>query len=392
MAATHQVDNLAPPFSRHSLLAQTIFGCLIAAMVALSGCDKTDPIITYRVPKKVPEELRTPQDRMLAAMVPNGDQVWFFKVTGPETAVSTISDSFRSFVEDVQFNDGSPDLSQLPDGWRKGGDKPMRFASIDIETPGKQLDVSVSQLGRLDDYDAMVAMNVNRWRNQLALPNSDQRWAEAAEIKVAAADGKSVWVDLVGEGGDSPMTPPFASGAAPFAGGAAPFAGGGQPPMTAAPQTRDAGLPAQQAQQTQPDERLTFDRPTGWRDGKMSTMRMAAFNVGPEDAPAEITVIPAGGDLRGNVARWIGQVREGKSPDDVVDQAMEDAIDVTVDGRPGQRFYLTSEDEAGQAIDATIVPLDGGMSLFIKMTGPAKTVSGESEAIADFLKSLKLKL
>ncbi len=52
---------------------------------------------------------------------------------------------------------------------------------------------------------------------------------------------------------------------------------------------------------------------------------MAAFSVGPEDSAAELTVIPAGGDLRGNVARWIGQVRGDQAPDEMVDKALADA-------------------------------------------------------------------
>jgi hypothetical protein len=129
----------------------------------------------------------------------------------------------------------------------------------------------------------------------------------------------------------------------------------------------------------------------------MSTMRMAAFDVGPEDATAEITVIPAGGDLRGNVARWIGQVRGDVPPDDVVDAAMDAGTEVDVDGRPGKRFFLTGDDAKSDekdatAIDATIVSMDGGMSLFIKMTGPPKTVAQQSDAIVEFLASLKLKL
>ena len=125
-------------------------------------------------------------------------------------------------------------------------------------------------------------------------------------------------------------------------------------------------------------------------------MRLAAFNVGPENQSAEITVITAGGDLRGNVARWLGQVRNGTVPDEVVDQALENAREVTVAGKSGKRFLLLSEKDADPrlAIDATIVPLgdDGASSLFIKMTGPAKTVENQVDAITLFLKSLNLNL
>jgi hypothetical protein len=390
------------------LLIAIAVGC---GVLVSGGCDSVDPIVTYRVPTKLPEELQQSESeqsssRMLAAMVPSGDQVWFFKVTGPESAVGLIESDFRDFVENISFADGSPRLDSLPSDWKRSGEKPMRFASIDVDTPDKQLDISVSNLARQDDYDAFVAMNVNRWRGQLSLGDSADKWADGEPINVAAADGPSVWVDLVGTGGGgSPMTPPFANGAGPFAGGGAPFASGGSTPPSVPPTVTPPNSPAPSSNfsptsdaETGPaDSRLSFDTPDGWRPGRMSTMRMAAFDVGPEDATAEITVIPAGGDLRGNVARWIGQVRGDVPPDDVVDAAMDAGTEVDVDGRPGKRFFLTGDDAKSDekdatAIDATIVSMDGGMSLFIKMTGPTKTVAQQSDSIVEFLASLKLKL
>lgn len=351
----------------------------LLAAATIAGCESSDPIVTYTIDTNMPEQLRAGNDRMLAAMLPKGDKVWFFKVSGPEKAVGAIEDSFREFVGGIEFADDAPDLQELPEGWRRGGEKPMRFASIDVETPTKQLDISISNLSRQEDWDDQVSMNVNRWRGQLGLDPSDEKWAAADEFDIAAADTTSVWVDIVGQPSGASMTPPFTGGMGmgmgnPHQAASSPPSGSSPPPAT-------------------PDPRLKFDRPDGWRDGRMSSMRMAAFNIGPEDSPAELTVIPAGGDLRGNVARWLGQIRQGDVPDEVVDQAMADAQAVDVDGRQGQRFLLTGEDpESGTAIDATVVPMDDGMSLFVKMTGPAKTVLEQSDAIASFLSSLELNL
>ncbi len=344
-------------------------------LVAVAGCNRIEPIVTYTVPTEVPQKLQAGKDRMLAAMLPIDDQVWFYKVTGPEDAIASIESTFRAFVEAAEFKDGAPVLADLPEGWRLGAEKAMRFATINVQTPSKQLDISVSKLGRQEDWEEQVKMNVNRWRGQLGLSPSQDKWAEGVEFDVAAADAKGIWVDLLGDptSGGSPMMAPFARDIA---------AG----PMSEIPQ-------ASPDDTAEPDPRVKFERPDGWRDGRMSSMRMAAFNVGPEDSPAELTVIPAGGDLRGNVARWLGQVREQQVPDEVVDQAIAEAKVVKVAGRSGQRFFLTGEDaSSGTAIDATIVPMDGGMSLFVKMTGPAKTVTEQSEAITSFLKSLELNL
>lgn len=356
---------------------------LIASLVVVAGCREPAPIITYDVPTEVPEQLKPGKDRMLAVMLPKGEDVWFFKVTGPEKAVESIEPAFRSFVEQVTFDGDVPALDDLPEGWRRGGEKPMRFATLDVETPLKQLDVSISKLQRQEDWDNQVNMNVNRWRGQLGLENSDDKWAEGKPIQIAAADNDSIWVDLIGEAsGSGGMSPPFANRRPPFA-----SSGAGMPSTAPGPGKGNA-TPA-----AKPDDRLKFERPEGWRDGRMSSMRMAAFNIGPEESQAELTVIPAGGDLRGNVARWLGQVRDGEVPDEVVDAAMAAATKVSVDGRDGQRFFLAGEEsDEGTAIDATIVPMDDGMSLFVKATGPAQTVKQESEAIAAFLESLKLSL
>lgn len=345
---------------------------VLLTFAAIVGCDSSDPIVTYTIDTKVPEQLQVGKDRMLAAMVPKGDQVWFFKVSGPEKPIGEIEATFRRFVSSIEFADDAPVLEDLPARWRRSGEKPMRYASIDVETPDKQLDISISKLARQEDWDNQVNMNVNRWRGQLGLSPSKEKWAEAEEFEIAAADAPGVWVDLLGQPGGATMTPPFASG---------PLGPG---------KVADSATPSQPIS---PTPRLKFERPEGWRDGRMSSMRMAAFDIGPEDSPAELTVIPAGGDLRVNVARWLGQIRGGDVPDKVVDQALADAQAVDVDGRPGQRFLLTGEDpESGTAIDATVVPMDGGGSLFVKMTGPAKTVMEQSDAIASFLDSLQLNL
>jgi hypothetical protein len=119
-------------------------------------------------------------------------------------------------------------------------------------------------------------------------------------------------------------------------------------------------------------------------------MRLASFDVGPEDSVAEMTVIVAGGDLRGNVKRWLGQVIQGEASEEMVDQAIEESAQIQVDGREAQRFLMRDEgDDAAMCIDATIVPLDEQQNVFIKMTGPVKTVESQGDTIGNFLESLQ---
>jgi len=351
--------------------------CLLAALL---GCHHEEPIRTYIIPTDIPRELLPGQERMLGAIVPQEDQSWFFKVMGPEAAIATVASTLREFVSAVEFVDGKPDLSELPAGWQLAGEKPFRFASINIETPEKQLDLSVSSLSRQEDWDREVESNVNRWRGQLGLDPSTENWAGAEPIDVAATEAKAVWVDLVGEsttGSGSGMMPPM-MGSTPSM---APTASA--PPTTTSPPSDNES----------PQSRFKFVAPESWREGKMSSMRWAAFNVGPEEAVAEVTVIPAGGDDRGNVQRWIGQIRSDVS-EEIVDEAMKEAETIEVAGRQAQRFALigdeaVSSEQVQQAIDAIIVPLEPGFSLFIKMTGPASTVTAQHEAMTSFLETLE---
>lgn len=405
---------------------------VFAALFAGAGCDQSPMVVQYDIPLSAPVEFAQESDRRLGALVPIGDQVWFYKVTGPKSEIDSVEKTLRKFVETVTYDDGEPKLDDLPGGWRRqSGERDFRFATVDIPVDGdaasddlaingKMLDLSISSLSRQEDYDEMVVMNVNRWRDQMGLPASNDKFAGGELIEVDSADGQSVWVDLTGKSGDGPMMGggmaggpfsdgPFSSG--PASGGAAgdtaaskPFVDGDQ--MLAEDvdsDPSDSGSGSNQLGSDQLGSEVTagsdgsdgpvrFTKPEPWRPGRGSSMRLAAFNAGPEDAVAEITVIPAGGDLRPNVARWIGQIRGDSPPEDVVDAAMESAEKLSVDGRDGQRFLLLGETDTADAIDATVISLDDGFSLFVKMTGPSATVKAETKRIGDFLNSMKINL
>ena len=376
--------------------------CVFASIVLISliGCDAPPPVTTYRIPTTMPAALLPETNRMVAAIVPTEDSAWFFKILGPRSAVDSVAEPFRDFVKSIEFSDGNPRLTDLPEGWKIGGARRMRFASVTIDTPDKQLDLSISKLGRRGDWDSLVADNVNRWRGQVGLPRTGDRFG-GAEIMERPGDDPSIWVDVAGEvsaAGPS-MTPPFAGGTPPFANSTPPaedpHAGLPRNVQEAAAQAKAEGRkpPTSMPQPEAAASPLQVDAPADWRPGRMSTMRIAAFNAGPEDAQAEATVIVAGGDLKGNVARWIGQVIGGSAEDDLVDRVIEQAEKRTVSGRQGQRFVLMPDDlgkpDASTAIDATIVPIDDSMSLFIKMTGPSTTVAEQAKAMGTFLDSVR---
>ena len=368
---------------------------LFLASFLVVGCQSEDAIETYRVSTKIPEQLLPGKERMLAVMVPQGKQIWFFKVMGPEKSVDGVADQFRAFVKTVTFSErGEPVLGSLPEGWKRGGKKPLRFATIDINTPTKQLDLSVSALGgpKPGDpgWDAYVAQNVNRWRGQIGLDKSDDKWSGGESFEVASADGQAVFVDIVGEPGSGGPSGNMMGNMA---------AGGSTPPFMRQAKSGESGVsPTEESASNAPESDpsssggLKAEAPedSGWRLGKRSMMRLAAFEAGPEDEVAQVTVISARGDLRDNVSRWMGQVQGGTPDDAAVDKMLANAEKLTVSGRPAQRFIIegdASQDQ--QSIDATIVPLsDDGSSMFIKMTGPPETVKAETDSMRTFLETV----
>lgn len=362
---------------------------MLCAISSLAGCEKPEPIREYRVSKMFPAALKA-SDRMLGAMIPDGDQVWFYKISGPSDAIDFAQRDIRSVISAATFADGQPQIGDLPDGWvRESEKRPMRFATILVNTPSKQLELAISSLPKSGDWDEQVAMNVNRWRGQMKLEESNDRWAGATELTLdQPTDPPAVWVDLSGEMGPGPSMAPFAGGGS--IGGPVASPSGAASGATASTGPSAATTPATAPS---PENGIKYVVPEGWRAGKMSAMRMAAFDIGPEDQSAELTIIMAGGDLRGNVDRWLGQVRGDTPPSEVVDAAMDAAVALKVSGRDAQRYYLSDgkgDETDGQMIDATIVPMENGISMFIKATGPAKTLVDQREAIGKFLESLAL--
>ena len=380
-------------------------GLLLVTLIA--ACDSPPPIRTYEIRTDVPPTLAG-DERMLGLMVPEPDSAWFFKVVGPKEAIRYAEAPIRDFLGKVRFAEGKPDLKELPQGWVMGTERPMRFATLLIDTPTRELEMSISQLPRSEKWDEQVALNVNRWRGQMGLEDSTDPLAGAEKFALTSlgeSPDSPAWVDLAGR-----MNPN--AGAMPGAGGMPPFASGGPPgagPPSAGPPSAgppDQARPSQAppnpgppgATPTPADNAGStaagpkFVAPPEWRAGKMSMMRLAAFQIGPTDRQAELTIIQAGGDLRGNVDRWLGQVLGGPAPADVVDKSLADAQKLSVSGREAQRFFLSGGDDKpnAQGIDATIVSVGDGMSLFIKATGPAETLGEERERIGKFLESIRL--
>lgn len=336
----------------------------VAIIVAACGCSRHDEIQTYTVKKPLPA------DRMLAAIVPVGENAWFVKASGSNQQLGDCSDEFRTFVQSIQFGDDGDPKWELPDGWKveqsSGG---IRYATISIDSDiPLELTVTRLPITSSGDLDSYILSNINRWRGQLQLRNItlDQLPLNSEAVDVAGT--KATLVNMVG---NLSASPPM--GSAPFA------SGGSRPPATAAPP------------RTSPPK-ITYDAPETWIKGDLvvsrqgiQIRRQAAFTIGSGDKQADVTVTSLPGSkamLLANINRWRGQVGLGAISEAELGSE-SDSIDIA--GTEGSYVRLRGED---QSIFGVVAFRDG-LAWFIKMQGNRDVVQGEQERFEQFATSIK---
>jgi hypothetical protein len=177
----------------------------------LTGCREEEGITHYKVPPLAQPRDEVPEPdakvRLLAAIIPQGEQAWFFKLVGPVAAVGEQEQAFDAFIRSVRFTGDAkkPVAWQVPAGWREEPGKMMRYATFRMgpaETP-LELSVLVASGSLID--------NVNRWR-KLDLGLADLPRGQLGKVvrEVKTEAGTVQRVDMNGPGGKGGMKPPFA--------------------------------------------------------------------------------------------------------------------------------------------------------------------------------------
>src|SRR5713226_1184701 len=95
---------------------------------------------------RIGEEIKT-KERMLAALIPGGDQVWFLKLQGPEAAVSAHKIDFDKVLSSFHFtkNAAEPVAWTTPSGWKQEPGNEMRYATLRLEA-GDNLEMTIIAL------------------------------------------------------------------------------------------------------------------------------------------------------------------------------------------------------------------------------------------------------
>jgi hypothetical protein len=351
---------------------------LTVGVLLASGCKPRDAIRHYRAPKagatESPDRSRNATareaGRMLAAVIPQGERAWFFKLTGPEAAVAPHADAFRRLLRSLEFVDGKPQW-KLPAGWREVPGGEMRFATLEIGPPEQALRLTVTPLGRPDgELSEYVLSNVNLWRSQMSLPPITGDKLDAETERIEFPGGTATMVDLAGQlavrgmGGSSPH---------------GTLRPGGGP---AAPASSDV-QPAQ-------DSAVSYQTPTGWKPGSLTVSRggvtlrhEAAFDVTDGARRVEVTVdrLPGPLNLLQNINRWRGQVKLGPMEEKDLQQLGK----ITVGDQSADFVELVGP---AQTILGAIW-VRGGETWYVKLLGDPELAQREKDNFQGFVKSLK---
>jgi hypothetical protein len=331
-------------------MARNRFGLLLAGLAAswLIGCQQ-DEIRTYSVAK--PE-----MTRLLGAILAHGGSTWFFKLSGPSGQVGEHVDEFTKFLQSLRpaAAPEKPLSWTLPQGWREDKEKrPQRYATILV---GKEppLELTVTRLGHEGQASSVLA-NVNRWRNQLGLPDVSQEELAKDVTEIKAGPDTITVVNLVGAGsGKTGMGPSVASERMP---------------------------PAVVNRRSE----LNYSAPAGWKKVPDAKMSKATFEVAEDGRRAIVTITPLGGGaggLEANVHRWREQVGLPKVSDEQARKL------VTTLSAAGKEYAYVDLSGSTRRLLVAIVP-QGDTTWFVKMDGPVDLLGKQKASFEAFVQSVR---
>jgi hypothetical protein len=352
---------------------------LLLAIAVCAACEPSEEIKTYTVERTSPpgepfvaEEVAGQLDRMLTAMLPVGDQVYFFKLVGKKPVVDRHREEFENFVGDVAKGDAAdkPITWVLPEGWTEKGPTEMRLNTVVVPDEAGDLEIAISSLPLSGNWDAFVESNVNRWLDQLGQGELPRQTILNLTKQLKTGAGTATVIELAGVMKETgPMMNPRAGATT-----SRPAAPAPQAPAVEAPAATGA---------------IAYEAPAGWEKGPASPMREATYLVSDGDSKAEFTLSgwPAApgsqmSDVTANVQRWAAQV--GVPVDDNLAGLVED---MDIDGTKGSYVKLVGPD-SGQAMLAAMV-VRGEKVWFFKLTGAAKLVEAQAEDFRKFVDSVK---
>uniref|UniRef100_A0A7C2P9S3 GerMN domain-containing protein n=1 Tax=Schlesneria paludicola TaxID=360056 RepID=A0A7C2P9S3_9PLAN len=372
------------PVIRSCLLhiRQRIGWLAVLLAAGLSGCQpalETDSYSVGAEPFAQPPPVDSGPDAILVGMRVSGENVWFFKVSGPAETVSAAQPAVREFLAKVQFDGDQPPTWELPSGWRDLGGSSDRFTTLQLPSAGTTLEMAVSSL-RIEPKTLMDGLppseylqrNVNRWRRQLAAPEVTKFELPHYVSRLETEGDNSRWL-LVRLQGRLQIPSGMPPGHEGLRSEAAP---GGS---TSAAETGFS-----------PRAGFTADVPAAWTPGRLSSLRRAAFVVEkptqPGAPPVEVTVIVLPADanpLLDNVNRWR---RDQAGLPAVREEELAAATEpFQVAGKPATYVKAIGARESVLGV----IQYRGAEAWFFKLQGPTDVVQREQARFESFVRSAR---
>lgn len=331
-----------------SLRRRTIALCIAALGVLVAGC--TDEAVRiYEAP--------CDKQRLLAAIVPAGNDTWFFKLMGRTDSTAENADTFWKFVRSVRIpKEGKEPISwNVPVGWKQEPGKELRFATFRI--PFGQ-EVTVFRFG---EQPEKAMENINRWRGQLKLPPMNA--SDIDKIQKEEIDGHmSFFIDLESARTDAIDVEAFK------------------------PRTR-------QVEQPSVGDDVKYQVPEDWKALTRTPGRLfyVGFRVENGGDSAEITLTPLPrkpSEIAENVNRWRDELGLAALP---AAEAAREGRGLTIDG-----IECVYVDYSGislrtgkRARTLGVICLLKDEAWFIKMMGAPDLVAKQQSAFESFAKSIR---
>ena len=305
---------------------------------------------------------------MLAAIVPQGPSLWFFKLQGPPDDVAARAEEVRVFLKSLRFSSETKPEWTLPASWQETAGNANRFATLVLSTqPPLELSVTVLAKGS-DSMTTQLLSNINRWRGQLDLPHIEADDLPTRTETLKVGELTVTLINITGKAAQRPAMP---------GGMVSPGVMGQPSPREAAPGgERPAGEPKRTGESP-------FNKPDEWTEVAPKQFQLARFTVGEGEQSAEIAVSRAGGDRAANINRWRGQV--GLEPQSA-EELKQASQPFEVGSKQGELIEIVAADKT---ILGVMIPVEG-QTWFVKLTGHSALATKERSRFEAFAKSLKL--
>lgn len=303
--------------------------------------------------------------RLIALVIPQEKQTWFFKLSGPTQAVTAQAEAALGFLQSLKFVNGEPTWA-LPPGWTAKPGNQFRFATLAIKSDEGPLEMTVSSLVTPEgDFEEYLLLNVNRWRGQMQVPPLKKE--ELGEkMRRFDLEDFTAWFVLI-------------DGRVEASEAAARAAARGQ---TGPPRGPAAAVPSK-------DLDFTYDAPPEWVQRPPAQFRLLDFGVRDGGQEVTISVSAVRGGVVANLNRWRDQVGLPKVEEAELRQSLQ-----KLEVGPLTADYVTLLSPEGSPKPEAIFGATlqaRGQQWYFKLNGDAELAKREQPRFEEFVRSIRFR-